>query len=520
MPVIAAPPPVPPAALVTLERGVDADVLGAAREILWPGSRTYVVSLPGGATATALGRLRDTPGVAAVEPDRMRHIHGVESSGNPSAPPAGDPLRRLQRHLAQIRWVPPTSAHEKVLVAVLDTGADPGVPDLKDVLDTEGARSFAPGTGDALKDTEGHGTHVTGILAAGIDNGIGVSGVADVTVLPVKIADNLGTASTSSLVRGINYAVARGARIINVSFGGGGRSRLEQDAIDAAIGAGVLVVAAAGNSGERGSPREYPGAYRHVLAVGAVDGADGPLPSSTRGPQVALAAPGRDILSTSPSGAVGSSGYTARTGTSMAAAMVSGTAARAWAARPKLVVSQVAALLTLSARDVAPAGPDEATGAGVVDLSAALARPAPPPDSAEPNDDPAQALRTRPLLVSPATGRAATLGRLSPWSDPRDVYRVTLAVGDAVAVRAAGPAGTDLDLVLWKPGTGRWYADPNRAARWVAASALGPTPAPSMDLVAAADGTHFLEVRSVKGGGRYRLTVIRTPAPPPAPPPA
>lgn len=516
MPMVAAPPPVAPAALVTLERGVDADVLGARREILWPGSRTYVVRLPGGATATALGRLRDTPGVVAVEPDRPRHFRGVDATAAASAPPAGDPLRRRQRHLAQIRWAPPTSAHDNVLVAVLDTGADPGVPDLKDVLDTDGARSFAPGSTDALTDTEGHGTHVTGILAAGIDNGIGISGVADVTVLPVKIADNLGTASTSSLVRGINYAVARGARVINISFGGGGRSRLEQDAIDAATGAGALVVAAAGNSGESGSPREYPGAYRHVFAVGAVDEADGPLPASTRGPQVALAAPGKDILSTAPPGAAGSSGYTTRTGTSMAAAMVSGVAARAWAARPKLAVSQLSALLALTARDVGPPGPDEATGAGVVDLAAALARPTPPPDSAEPNDDPAQTLRTRALMGSPGSTRAATLGRLSQWSDPRDVYRVTLATGDTVSIRAAEPAGTDLDLVLWKPGTARWYPDPNRAARWVAASALGPTPAPSMNLVADTDGTHFLEVRSVKGGGRYRLTVTRTAAPPPA----
>jgi hypothetical protein len=515
MPVIVAPPPLPPAALVTLERGVDADVLGARSEIMWPGSRTYVVRLPGGATAAALGRLRSTPGVAAVEPDRPRHFRGVEIAGNPSAPPAGDPLRRLQRHLGQIRWVPPSSAHDRVLVAVLDTGADPAVPDLKDVLDTDGARSFAPGTTDALIDTEGHGTHVTGILAAGIDNGIGISGVADVSVLPVKIADNLGKASTSSLVRGINYAVARGARIINVSFGGGGRSRLEQEAIDAATGAGVLVVAAAGNSGEKGSPREYPGAYRHVLAVGAVDDAGVPLPASTRGPQVALTAPGRDILSTSPTGAAGSSGYTTRTGTSMAAAMVSGVAARAWAARPKLVVSQVATLLALSARDVGAVGPDEATGAGLVDLSAALARPAPTPDSAEPNDDPVQALKNRPLIGVSGTTKAATLGRLSQWSDPRDVYRVTLAAGDTITVSAVAPIGTDLDLVLWKPGTGRWYPDPNRAVRWVAASALGPTPAPSMELVADTDGTHFLEVRSVTGAGRYRLSVTRTPAPPP-----
>jgi Subtilase family len=515
MPLVALPPPVPAAALVTMQAGSGADVLGNRREILWPGSRTYVVRLPGGATDAAVKRLRRLPGVAEVEPDRMRRHHGSLNVDSTSVPPAGDPLRRLQRHLTQIRWVPPTSVREPILVAVLDTGADPKVPDLKDVLDTEAARSFAPGATDPLTDTEGHGTHVTGILAASIDNGIGISGVADVRVLPVKIADSLGQASTSSLVRGINYAVARGARIINVSFGGGGRSRLEQDAIDAAIRAGVLVVAAAGNSGESGSPREYPGAYRHVLAVGAVNDADVALSTSTRGPQVALAAPGLNILSTSPPGQAGAPGYTNRSGTSMAAAMVSGVAARAWSARPKLMVSQLVTLLGLSARDVGPPGPDGETGAGVVDLTAALARPTPSPDSAEPNDDPVEALRTRPLLSGVGLRQVATLGRVSQWSDPRDLYRVSLAAGDKVTVRLAEPAGSDLDLVMWRPGTTRWYPDPARAVRWVAASTMGPDPAPLIDMVALEAGVHFLEVRSALGGGRYRMTVTRTSPPPP-----
>lgn len=511
MPIVAAPPPVPAAALVTLAAGTHAAVLGPQAESLWPGTRTYVVRLRAGATPAALRRLRGLPGVSAVEPDRVRVRRGNTPSPDPTG---GDPLRRLQPHLGQIRWVPPTVAAETVLVAVLDTGVDPAVPDLKDVLDSAAARSFAPGATDALTDSEGHGTHIVGILAAGIGNGIGISGIAPVKVLPVKIADSLGQATTSSLVRGINYAVARKAKIINVSFGGGGRSSLEQQAVDAATRAGALVVAAAGNSGERGSPREYPGAYRHVLAVGAVDGADVPLPTSTRGPQVALAAPGRDVLSTSPATATGSPGYTTRTGTSMAAAMVSGVAARAWGARPRLVVSQLTALLSLSARDVDAPGVDEATGAGVVDVTAALARATPSPDSPEPNDDPPQALRTRPLLVA-GQAQAATLGRLSGWGDPRDVYRVTLAAGDAVTARVAEPAGTDLDLVLWRPGVARWYPDPTRASRWVAGSALGSTSGPTIDILAEEAGVHFLEVRTARGGGRYRLTITRAPASPP-----
>jgi subtilisin family serine protease len=513
--VVPGPPPVPAAALVTLEAGADARVLGMTAEALLPGARTYIVRLTGGATPAALHRLTALPGVATVEPDRVRRRHGVATTVTTAASPGsglGDPLRRLQGHLTQIRWVPPSSAKRPFLVAVLDTGADSAVPDLRETLDTKGARSFAPGSPDPLTDTEGHGTHVTGILAAGIDNGIGISGVSGATVLPVKVADHLGQASTSSLVRGINYAVARGARIINISFGGGGRSQLEQTAIDNATRAGAIVVAAAGNSGESGSPREYPGAYRHVIAVGAVDAADAVLSSSTQGPQVALSAPGKDVLSTSPPGTSGASGYVSRSGTSMAAAMVSGVAARAWAARPSLAPSQVTALLGLSARDVGPAGADTATGAGVVDLAAALARPTPAPDSAEPNDDPTQAGRTRPLLPGAGLRQGATSGRLNASSDPRDLYRITLAAGDGAVVRVSEPTGTDLDLVLWYPGTKRWYPDPTRATRWVAGSALGALPAPEINIAAPEAGDYFIEVRAVRGSGRYRLTAARTPA--------
>ncbi|MEW6583758.1 MAG: S8 family serine peptidase, partial [Actinomycetota bacterium] len=455
-----------------------------------------------------MARLRATPGVAAVEPDRVRTRVATE-------PPAaileqGDPLRRLQGHLADIRWTPP-SGGAPPLVAVLDTGVDGGVPDLAGVLDTSAARSFAPGS-DPLRDREGHGTHVTGILAAGIGNGIGVTGVAHARILPVKIADQTGSATTSSLVRGINYAVARGARVINISFGGGGRSALEQAAIDSAVRSGAVVVAAAGNTGQSGNRREYPGAYRHVVAVGAVDDAGAPLPVSTRGPQVAIAAPGLEVLSTAPPTPDGTGGYARRTGTSMAAAMVSGAAARVIAARPFLTGAQVVAILTGSARDVGAPGPDPETGAGVLDVTAALAARAPSPDSAEPNDEPDQARRTKALLTGTGARTAATFGRVTPWSDPRDVYRVALTAGDDVTITVSEPPGADLDLVLWRPGTRRSHPDPVTAGRLVAARATGVTPGPLMTLTAAETGVHFVEVRTVTGGGRYRLTVARAPA--------
>jgi hypothetical protein len=507
MGVAAAPPPPPSAALVTLACGVRPAALGIlSAEPLWPGSRTFLVRLPGGATPDAVRRLRARRGVVAVEPDRVRRRVAPAAT----APGQGDPLRRLQPHLVQIRWTPPARRAVRPLVAVLDTGVDPRTPDLRGRLDLARARSFAPGTGGALVDREGHGTHVAGIIAAVSDNGVGVSGVAAARILPVKIADQAGNATTSSLVRGIRYAIARRARIVNVSFGGDGRSALEQAAIDDAVRAGALVVAAAGNSGRLGSPREYPGAYRHVLAVGAVDGSGRPLPTSTRGPQVALAAPGLEVLSTAPSRSGGAPGYAVRSGTSMAAAVVSGVAARIWAARPRLRASQVAALLTGSARDVGAPGWDVETGAGVVDLAAALGRPAPPADTAEPNDEPSQAARTRPLLPGGGTAAARVVGRLSPWSDPRDGYRVALAAGDALEVELQEPAGADLDLVLWRPGARRFTPDPGAVRALVAGSAVGPARGPAISLVAPATGVYTLEVRAVRGGGVYRLAARRT----------
>ena len=104
-------------------------------------------------------------------------------------------------------------------------------------------------------DPTGHGTHVAGIVAATTGNGVGGAGVARARILPVTIADASGRATTSSLVRGIRYATARGARIMNISFGGEGFSQIEQDAIDGAVRRGVLVVVPVGNTAAgRGRP--------------------------------------------------------------------------------------------------------------------------------------------------------------------------------------------------------------------------------------------------------------------------
>ncbi|WP_217914941.1 S8 family serine peptidase [Miltoncostaea marina] len=423
---------------------------------------------------------------------------------------AGDPLRDSQRHLGQIGWTPPRRGERMPIVAVLDTGVDPSDPDLAGVVMTRQARSFVPGSPDPLTDPEGHGTHVAGIIAARTGNGAGGSGVAAARILPITIADAGGATTTSALVRGIRYAVARGARVVNISFGGRGRSRLEQEAIDAATRRGVLVVAAAGNAGGRGGAPDYPGAYRHVMAVGALGASGRALAISARGEQVAIAAPGEEVRSLEP----GQPGRLApRTGTSMAAAVASGAAARLLARRPGLSAQQVRAILEWTARDVPPTGPDVATGAGALDLRAALAARPPAKGDAEPNDEIALAARTRPLL--PATAARARLrGRAGSWSDPRDHLRLVLAEGQTITATltargARGAPAPDLDLLLWRPGTPSGRRGPAISRNWLVASSLGPTARERLVARAPSAGVYSLEVRGVRGAAEYDLRVER-----------
>lgn len=404
-------------------------------------------------------------------------------------------------HLRQINWTPSRSARMP-LVAVLDTGVNPEANGLTGVVDTARARSFVPGL-DPLEDREGHGTHVASTIATVA--GPGAAGRPGVRILPVTIADAGGGTSTASMVRGIRYAIARRAKVINISFGGTGFSRQEQAAINAASRAGALVVVSAGNSGERGGAVEYPGAYRQVLAVGAVGIQGRVLSLSARGPQVALVAPGEQIPA---------AGTTAnevrRTGTSQAAAVVSGAAVRIWQRRPGLTAPQVRAVLEDTARDLPPSGIDPASGLGLIDLRAALAAKRPPAEDTEPNDDTVLARSTPALLAETGPRRATARGRTGSWGDPRDGHRLWLAKGDRLTAQLAGPADADFDLVLWRPRTPAGdRLKPAFARVWAAAASLGPTSRETLTYTAASTGEYTLEVQGGRRPARYTLRVVR-----------
>ena len=268
---------------------------------------------------------------------------------------------------------------EGVIVAVLDTGVDATHPDLDGRVLT-GWDSMDP-SGDGRHDPNGHGTHVAGIIAATVNNSLGISGVAaGVTVLPVRVLDASGQGDDDELAYGIIWAVDNGAHIINMSIGGAVPSTLLEGAIDYAIQRDVLVVVAAGNDGAFANEPSYPAAYQQVLAVAATDSSDRRAIFSNSGPYVDIAAPGSWIVSTWPGGR-----YQSSSGTSMAAPFVAAAAALVQA-RTGVRGSALADRLVGGAIDLGVSGWDEYFGAGLVNPLSELGRqPAPvPPENRAP----------------------------------------------------------------------------------------------------------------------------------------
>jgi serine protease len=182
-----------------------------------------------------------------------------------------------------------------VTVAVIDTGVacfDKGPFSRgSDLAGTrcEGGWNFVDDNAQAADD-HGHGTHVAGTIAQTTNNGKGTAGLAFcATLMPIKVLSRQGFGSTANVAEGIRYAADNGAQVINLSLGGPIKSKVLEDAVNHALSKGVVIVAAAGNSGRSvGWPAAYPG----VIAVSATDDKDAIAWFSSRGPEVGIAAPG------------------------------------------------------------------------------------------------------------------------------------------------------------------------------------------------------------------------------------
>ncbi len=345
---------------------------------------------PRGDVERYAARLAAEPGIVGVE-----RVAPRRSLVEPAlvAAPAGVPLQ-WQYSAVHADQVPPeiAQAAAKLTIAVIDTGADLGAPDL--AAKAPLVHSVRAGSPD-VTDRNGHGTFVAALAAGSGSNGEGIAGVAgDAQLMIVQAGGPAGAFTDIEEAAAIVYAVDRGARILNLSLGGPSTSITERRAIDYAIARGALLVAAVGNSYANGNPVEYPAALlqptgsRGVggrgLAVAASTRSGERAPFSSTGTHLSLAAPGEAVFSalssSSPASRYprvalpGSSGglYGYGSGTSFASPQVAGAAALVWAANPQLRADEVASILEQTA-----SGQGSWTaelGYGVLDVAAAIAR--------------------------------------------------------------------------------------------------------------------------------------------------
>ena len=322
-----------------------------------------VLKVPGN-IAAAQAALDQDPNVLYVEPNYKTHIeaevipndfefdslYGILNTGANGGKVGADIK-------APEAWNISTGSRD-IVIAIIDTGVDYFHEDLRanvwvntreipgNGIDDDGngyiddvyGYDFVSNDSSPFDD-HFHGTHVAGIAGAVGNNGIGVVGVCWQTrLMAVKAFDQQGSGDVATAVAAIHYAVANGARVINASWSSGDRSRALQDAVDEARAAGVIFVAAAGNS-HSGNPF-YPAGYDSVISVASVNNKDELSPFTNFGRTVDLSAPGEQILSTIPD-----SRYDSISGTSMSCPYVAGAAALILSRHPEFTPAQVANIL-------------------------------------------------------------------------------------------------------------------------------------------------------------------------------
>lgn len=253
-------------------------------------------------------------------------------------------------------------------IAVADSGIDSDHPDLANKIVGQRDLVYNDNEADESLASGGHGSHVSGIAAAQTNNGKGVAGACpNCGILAAKVIGPFGGGTDADIAKGINWSTNQGAEVINLSLGGPRKSEVLRRSVARAQNNGSLLVAAAGNDGDR--TVSYPAAYPGVVGVGAVDNDGNVANFSTRGGFVDLSAPGTGILSTVPPG--GDRGYYERySGTSQAAPAVSGVAGLL--ASQGLEPYQIRSRLQNTATDRGPAGKDLSYGYGVVDANRAV----------------------------------------------------------------------------------------------------------------------------------------------------
>jgi len=305
------------------------------------GINSTVLEVPKGQEESILKEISNDPIVKYAEPDYIQHVEfvpndtyfknqwGLSNTGQTIFSSKGTMHADVNVSTA---WDVTKGAGVKV--AIIDTGIDLNHPDVASKV--VGQKVFVT---SVINDKFGHGTHVAGIIAATTNNGSGVAGVCpDCQLIIAKSLDDTGSGPTSIIATGITWAADSGAKVINMSLGGGSKSQAQTDAVTYAVNKGVVVVAAAGN--DSSSTPSYPGGLPNVVSVASTDNMDKKSSFSNFGSWVKVTAPGTNIYSTLPTSAFGlqqkktlSLNYDYLSGTSMAAPIVSGVVALVWASQ-------------------------------------------------------------------------------------------------------------------------------------------------------------------------------------------
>ena len=323
------------------------------------GSTLYRWRVPNGISVPrAVQAIQGDARVASAQPNYLFTLQQTEA-----AAVEGDPA---QYELGKLR-LPQAHGMAKgnnVLVAVIDSGIDVSHPDLAGSI----AESY-----DAINDKNKatattphkHGTSIAALVAG---HGKLMGAAPSARVLAIRAFDPAGKSAegtTFNILKGLDWAAAHGARVINMSFAGPSDPAISRS-LTAAHKKGIVLVAAAGNEGAK-SPPLYPAADPNVIAVSATDADDNLLEQSNRGNHIAIAAPGSQIMVAIPYG-----GYEVSSGTSYSAAEISGVLALMIERKPGLTPDQARGILLSTAKDIGAPGRDPMFGAGLADAYAAL----------------------------------------------------------------------------------------------------------------------------------------------------
>lgn len=398
----------------------------------------------GGLPAFTVGRTRARAFAAALRHQRL--LAWAEADGRASRQSAYEgQLGRWARAAvvpADFAWPAPGG----VSVAVLDDRVDGSVSDLNQQTSWLNNTSVA----------DSHGTMVASTISAVVGRGpiVGVFPGAPI------LSYGLTSFSCADVARGIDKAIAAGARVINMSIGTTESCFTMYAAIQRAYAKNVLSVAAAGNEFSDGNPTEYPAAFPHVVSVAATDSAGQVSDFSSANAAVDVAAPGVDVPVDVPlrfdTEDDATDGVTTASGTSFSSPITAGAAAWIAAARPELKIGQIADLLKKGAKDIAPKGYDRNTGFGLINIPASLALPAPTLDPQEPNDSISlvngTALGVKAPLLWNGGAEISLLAKIDQFKDPLDIYRIQIPAKRAAKISLTPKFG-GADLEVYSTGT-------------------------------------------------------------------